>query len=78
MVYVAELAARIRRLDPAAVVNPNDFGFIDGFIPWDYTRLAGFADVVGAIVPATAAVAAMVSLRAAAARASRSVTRTPA
>ncbi len=44
----AQQARLIRRLDPAAVVNPNDFGFIDGFIPWDYTRLAGFADVVEA------------------------------
>jgi len=44
----AEQAALIRRLDPAAVVDPNDFGFIDGFIPWDYTRLADFADVVEA------------------------------
>jgi len=44
----AEQARLVRRLDPAAVVNPNDFGFIDGFIPWDYTRLAGFADVVEA------------------------------
>ncbi len=44
----AEQAALIRRLDPAAVVNPNDYGFIDGFIPWDYTRLAEFADVVEA------------------------------
>lgn len=41
-------ARLIRRLDPSAVVNPNDYGFIDGFIPWDYTRLAGFADVVEA------------------------------
>ncbi|MBJ7454703.1 MAG: beta-galactosidase [Thermoleophilia bacterium] len=44
----AEQARLIRTLDPAAVVNPNDYGFIDGFIPWDYTRLAGFADVVEA------------------------------
>jgi len=36
----------IRRLDPKAVVSPNDYAFIDGFIPWDYTRLAEFADVV--------------------------------
>jgi hypothetical protein len=41
-------ARLIRKLDPAAVVNPNDYGFIDGFIPWDYTRLADFADVVEA------------------------------
>lgn len=36
----------IRSLDPTAVVSPNDYAFIDGFIPWDYTRLAEFADVV--------------------------------
>ena len=44
----AEQARLIRRLDPAARVDPNDYGFIDGFIPWDYTRLASFADVVEA------------------------------
>jgi Beta-galactosidase len=44
----AEQAALIRRLDPAAVISPNDYGFIDGFIPWDYTRLGGFADVAEA------------------------------
>jgi hypothetical protein len=44
----AEQARLIRRLDPDAVVSPNDFGFIDGFVPWDYTRLGGFADVVEA------------------------------
>lgn len=43
-----EQARLIRRLDPDAVVSPNDYGFIDGFIPWDYTRLASFADVVEA------------------------------
>ena len=43
-----EQARLIRRLDPDAVVNPNDYGFIDGFVPWDYTRLASFADVVEA------------------------------
>jgi hypothetical protein len=43
-----EQAALIRRLDPAAIVSPNDFGFIDGFLPWDYTRLASFADLVEA------------------------------
>ena len=43
-----EQARLIRRLDPGAVVSPNDYGFIDGFIPWDYTRLARFADVVEA------------------------------
>lgn len=44
----AEQAALIRRLDPRAVISPNDYGFIDGFIPWDYGRLAPFADVVEA------------------------------
>ena len=44
----AEQARLVRRLDPTALVSPNDYGFIDGFIPWDYTRLAGFADVVEA------------------------------
>lgn len=44
----AEQAALIRTLDPDAVVDPNDYGFIDGFIPWDYTRLSDFADVVEA------------------------------
>ena len=42
----AEQARLIRRLDPDAIVNPNDYGFIDGFIPWDYSRLATFADIV--------------------------------
>ena len=41
-------ARLIRRLDPGALVSPNDYGFIDGFIPWDYTRLSRFADVVEA------------------------------
>jgi Beta-galactosidase len=44
----AEQARLIRRLDPDAVISPNDYGFIDGLIPWDYTRLAGFADVAEA------------------------------
>lgn len=44
----AEQAALIRRLDPGAVISPNDYGFIDGFIPWDYSRLAAFADIVEA------------------------------
>lgn len=43
-----EQAELIRRLDPGARVSPNDYGFIDGFEPWDYTRLAGFADMVEA------------------------------
>jgi hypothetical protein len=41
-------ARLIRRLDPGATIVPNDYGFIDGFIPWDYTRLADFADIVEA------------------------------
>src|SRR5262249_21722455 len=44
----AEQAALIHRLDPAGQVSPARFGFIDGFMPWDYTRLAPFADVVEA------------------------------
>jgi len=43
-----EQAALIRRLDPKALVSPNDFGFIDGFMPWDYTQLASFAGLVEA------------------------------
>lgn len=43
-----EQARLIRRLDPDALVSPNDYGFIDGFMPWDYSRLAAFADVVEA------------------------------
>ena len=41
-------AALIRTLDPAATVVPNDYVFLDGFMPWDYTRLAPFADIVDA------------------------------
>lgn len=48
MAMKAEQAALIRRLDPGARVLPDDFGFIRGFVPWDYTRLAGFADMVEA------------------------------
>ena len=44
----AEQARLIRRLDPGALVIPNNYGFIDGFMPWDYTRLAAFADAVEA------------------------------
>jgi hypothetical protein len=44
----AEQAALIRKLDPKAVIVPNDYGFIDGLLPWDYTRLADFADRVEA------------------------------
>lgn len=39
-------AKLVKRLDPDGVFNPNDYAFIDGFMPWDYTRLADFADVV--------------------------------
>lgn len=42
----AAQARAIRRLDPAARVASNTFGFIDGFIPWDYSRVAAYADVV--------------------------------
>lgn len=42
----AEQAALIRRLDPRGLVSPNSYAFIHGFIPWDYTKLAGVADVV--------------------------------
>lgn len=38
--------ARIRQLDPQAVVSPNDYAFIDGFIPWDYTLFADYSDVI--------------------------------
>jgi hypothetical protein len=41
----AEQAALIRRLDPGARVVPNDYYFIEGFLPWDYTRLGEFADI---------------------------------
>ncbi len=44
----AEQAALIRRLDPDALVTPNDYGMINGFMPWDYTRLGAFADIVEA------------------------------
>lgn len=44
----AQQADLIRKLDPAARVAPNDYGFIDGFMPWDYTALGGFADIVEA------------------------------
>lgn len=43
-----EQARLIRNLDPGALVVPNDYGFIDGFMPWDYTRLGAFADIVEA------------------------------
>jgi len=44
----AQQARLIRKLDPGAVISPNDYGFIDGFIPWDYTRLGEFADIAEA------------------------------
>ena len=44
----AEQARLIRRLDPGALVVPNDYGFIRGFVPWDYTRLEGVADIAEA------------------------------
>ncbi|MSO43871.1 MAG: hypothetical protein EXQ74_00945 [Thermoleophilia bacterium] len=44
----AEQAATIRRLAPDARVTPNDYGFIDGFMPWDYTQLGAFADITEA------------------------------
>jgi hypothetical protein len=44
----AQQAALIRRYDPRARVVPNDYGFIDGFMPWDYTQLGAFADIVEA------------------------------
>ena len=44
----ADQARLIHRLDPDARVIPNDYGFIDGFMPWDYTRLGAFADEVEA------------------------------
>lgn len=42
----AEQAAVIHQLAPGSRVVPNNYGFIDGFMPWDYTALGGFADVV--------------------------------
>ena len=43
-----EQARLVKRLDADAVIAPNDYGFIDGFMPWDYTRLSRFADIVEA------------------------------
>ncbi|MFM8828107.1 MAG: beta-galactosidase [Actinomycetota bacterium] len=42
----AEQAALIRRLDPGARVVPNNYNMIDGFMPWDYSQLGAFADIV--------------------------------
>lgn len=36
----------IKHLDPNGLVSPNSYAFIDGFIPWDYTRFGDFADVI--------------------------------
>jgi hypothetical protein len=44
----AEQAALIRRLDPGARVVPNNYAMIDGFMPWDYSALGTFADIVEA------------------------------
>jgi len=44
----AEQSRLIRRLDPDALVVPNDYGFIRGFVPWDYTRLGEAAGMVEA------------------------------
>ncbi len=44
----SQQARLIRRLDPGARVLPNDYGFIRGFVPWDYSRLGAFADEVEA------------------------------
>jgi hypothetical protein len=41
-----EQARLIKQLDPSALVSPNSYAWINGFIPWDYTKLADFADVV--------------------------------
>ncbi len=46
LAYRAEQARLIRQLDPNGLVSPNSYAWIDGFIPWDYTVLADFADVV--------------------------------
>jgi hypothetical protein len=44
----AAQAAAIRRLDSDAKIIPADFGFIDGFTPWDYSRLGEFGDIAEA------------------------------
>lgn len=41
-------AALIRKYDPSARISPNNYGFIDGFMPWDYTQLGAFADIAEA------------------------------
>ena len=42
----AEQARLIKTLDPKALVSPNSLAWINGFIPWDYTKFAEFADIV--------------------------------
>lgn len=42
----SQQARLIKKLDPKGLVSPNSYAWIDGFIPWDYTKLADFADVV--------------------------------
>ena len=42
----ARQAALIRRLDPGARVGLHNYNMIDGFMPWDYTALGRFADIV--------------------------------
>ena len=44
----AEQAALIRRLDPGKPISPNNYYFIEGFMPWDYTKLGEFADIAEA------------------------------
>jgi hypothetical protein len=41
-------ATLIHRLDPPVRVIPNDFAFVDGFEPWDYSRFGAVADEVEA------------------------------
>lgn len=36
----------IHRLDPGSLVETNDYAFIQGFVPWDYTRIGEVADMV--------------------------------
>ena len=42
----AQQAALIHQLAPGSRVVPNDYGMINGFLPWDYTQIAQSADVV--------------------------------
>ena len=41
-----EQARLIKQLDPTGLVSPNSLAWINGFIPWDYTKFADFADVI--------------------------------